>query len=110
MFINMDRWPKVRMLCTDEPDKKLFFRVSPRHTTCAKQCFFEEKKKISFFFAESFLREISRRNSANVRGEISQKFAEKLHEISRRNSAKARWVGKDINFRHVDSKDSDQTV
>ena len=46
-------------LYTDQPKKKVFFRVSPRNTTCAIFFF--------FFFAEKnkkHLSEISRKNSA----------------------------------------------
>ena len=79
------------------PRKKFFYLVSPRNTPCAKKYFSRRKIKITFF-AESFVREMSRRNSAKVRGETPQNFAEALCEISRRNSAKSRWVNKEQRF------------
>ena len=99
----------ITLVYTDQPKKKLFFRVLPRNTTCSKKYFSRRKIKINFC-AESFLREISRRNSAKVRGENPQNFAEKLCEISRKTSAKSRWVRKDLRILHVDSEYSDRTV
>ena len=46
------------------PRKKLFFRVSPRNSLCAKKKYFSRRKIKVTFSAESFFREISRRNSA----------------------------------------------
>ena len=63
------------------PRKKLFFRVSPRNSLCAKKHFSRRKIKVTFF-AESFFREISRRDSAKVRGDTPRYFSEKLHEIA----------------------------
>ena len=88
-------------------EKSSFFRVSPRNTPWVKKYFSGRKIKI-IFFAQSLLREISRRNSSKIRGETPQNCAEKLSEIS--NSAKLQWVSKDLRILDVDSEDSDQTV
>ena len=96
---------------TDQPKKKLLFRISSRNTPGATFFFFffAEKNK-NHLFCRGFssrnvavkLRESSRRNSAAYRGDTPRDFAEKLREISR-------WVPKDLRFLHADNEDSDQT-
>ena len=76
------------------PWKKLFLRVSPRNTPCAKKKIFAEKNKNHLF-----RREFSPRN---FRRETPRDFAETLREI-------LRWVGKDRRFLHANSEDPDQT-
>ena len=67
--------------------------------------FFSWRKIKITYFADGFLRNISRklreksrRNSETFRGDTRRDFAEKLRAISQ-------WVGKDLRFLHADSKD-----
>ena len=94
-----DDYNKRIKVYTDQPKKKKapFLRFAAVHPL--REIIFFSRRKIKItYFAEGFLRDSSRRNSATFRGDTPRVFAEKLGEISR-------WVGKDLRFLYADSED-----
>ena len=69
-----------------------YFAFTPRTKILKHELSWRKLHEILRKFAQTifFLREISRKNSAETRGENPRKFAEFLREISRRYSTKTR--------------------
>ena len=104
--INKHMQRSIFIIYRSAQENFFFSRVAAEHPLREKKKKKKKKKsrkklKITYF-AERFLCEISRTNSAKVRGDTPRDFAEKLREISQ-------WVGKDQMFLHADSEDSYQT-